>query len=83
MVDKTSLVKIGQLAKLAGILPSKIRYYVQEGLLSPVDRTRGGYYLFNRSESLDRLRLIDELQGRERLSLTEIKERLESQMENR
>lgn len=82
MVSKTSLVKIGQLAKLAGVLPSKIRYYVQEGLLSPVDRTRGGYYLFDESKSLDRLRLIDELRLRERLSLTEIKERLDSQMEN-
>lgn len=82
MVGKTSLVKIGQLAKLAGIFPSKIRYYVQEGLLSSVDRTRGGYYLFDESKSLDRLRLIDELQRRERLSLTEIKERLDSQMEN-
>lgn len=82
MVDKTPLLKIGQLAKLAGILPSKIRYYVQEGLLSPVDRTRGGYYLFDRSESLSRLRLIDKLRRKERLSLTEIKERLDSQIEN-
>lgn len=81
MVDKTSFVRIGQLAKLAGIFPSKIRYYVQEGLLSPADRTRGGYYLFNESRSLDRLRFINELQQRERLSLTEIKERLDSQME--
>lgn len=82
MVGETSLVKIGQLAKLAGILPSKIRYYVQEGLLSPVNRTRGGYYLFHESKSLDRLRLIYELQRRERLTLTEIKDRLDSQMEN-
>ena len=82
MISKTLLVKIGQLAKSAGIFPSKIRYYVQEGLLSPVDRTRGGYYLFDESKSLDRLRLIGELQRRERLSLTEIKERLDSQMEN-
>ncbi len=76
-----SLVKIGQLAKLAGILPSKVRYYVQEGLLSPVDRTRGGYYLFDESQALDRLKLIDELKNEDRLSLTEIKERLNSRME--
>lgn len=82
MLGETSLVKIGQLAKLAGILPSKIRYYVQEGLLSPVNRTRGGYCLFDESKSLDRLRLIYELQRRERLTLTEIKDRLDSQMEN-
>lgn len=76
-----SLVKIGQLAKLAGILPSKVRYYVQEGLLNPVDRTRGGYYLFDESQALDRLKLIDEFKSEDRLSLTEIKERLKSRME--
>lgn len=42
----------------------------------------GGYYLFDESKSLDWLRLIDELQWRERLSLTEIEERLDSQREN-
>lgn len=81
MSDGKSLVKIGQLAKLAGILPSKIRYYVQEGLLNPVDRTRGGYYLFDESQALDRLKFIDGLKNEDRLSLTEIKERLNSRME--
>ena len=70
------LVKIGQLAKQAGILPSKIRFYVQEGLIYPVDRTRGGYYLFEESEALDRLQLIMRLRTEERLSINEIKERI-------
>jgi DNA-binding transcriptional MerR regulator len=83
MGDKTSLVKIGQLARLAGILPSKVRYYVKEGLLNPVDRTRGGYFLFEKSESLSRLRLIDKLKNKERLSLAEIKDRLSLPTENR
>ena len=81
MSDGNSLVKIGQLATLAGLFPSKIRYYVQEGLLNPVDRTRGGYYLFDESQALDRLKFIDELKNEDRLSLTEIKERLNSRME--
>ena len=72
------LVKIGQLAKLAGVLPSKVRYYVQEGLLNPIDRTRGGYYLFDKSQALDRLKLIDELKSKDRFSLTEIKEKFNS-----
>ena len=76
MSNGKSLVKIGQLAKRAEILPSKVRYYVQEGLLYPVDRTRGGYYLFDESQALDRLKLIDDLKKEDRLSLTEIKERL-------
>ena len=36
------LIKTGQLAKLADILPSKVRFYVKEGLLSPADYTAGG-----------------------------------------
>ena len=70
------LVKIGQLARQAEILPSKIRFYMQEGLISPVDRTRGGYYLFDESEALDRLQLINRLRAEERLSLHEIKEKI-------
>jgi DNA-binding transcriptional MerR regulator len=73
--DKSS-IKIGQVAKLAGVLPSKVRYYVKEGLLKPVDRTKGGYYLFDKSKSLERLKLIEKLKNKERLSLIEIKERL-------
>ena len=81
MSDVKSLVKIGQLAKLAGILPSKVRYYVQEGLIDPVDRTKGGYFLFDKSQALGRLKLIDELKNKNRLSLAEIKERMNSRME--
>ncbi len=76
-----SLVKIGQLARLAEILPSKIRYYVQEGLLKPVDRTRGGYYLFDEPQALSRLKLIDELKSKNRLSLVEIKGIMNSPVE--
>ncbi len=79
MGDKTSLVKIGRIAQLASILPSKVRYYVKEGLLEPVDRTRGGYYLFDREKSLERLKRIEELKSKKRLSLPEIRERLNSQ----
>ena len=38
------LIKTGQLAKRAGILPSKVRFYVKEGILQPVDQTPGGYW---------------------------------------
>ena len=81
MTDKKSLVKIGRLAKIAGILPSKVRYYVKEGLLNPVDRTRGGYYLFDECQSSQRLKLINKLKNENRLSLAEIKERMNSLME--
>ena len=52
------LIKTGQLAKLAGVLPSKIRFYVQEGLLQPSGTTAGGYCLFDEKGTLSRLRQI-------------------------
>lgn len=73
------LVKIGQIANLAGVLPSKVRYYVKEGLLETVDRTRGGYYLFEITTSLERLKLIQEMKQKDRLSLPEIREKMKSQ----
>ncbi len=78
MVNKTSLAKIGRIAELAGVLPSKVRYYVKEGLLETVDRTKGGYYLFDMDKSLERLKLIEKLKSKERLYLPEIRERLNS-----
>ena len=56
------LIKTGQLAKRAGILPSKVRFYVREGILQPVSQTPGGYCLFDGQEAIERLREIDALQ---------------------
>ena len=36
-------MKIGELARQAGLAPSKIRFYEAAGLIGPVDRTAGGY----------------------------------------
>lgn len=69
-------MKVGVLAQEAGVLPSKIRYYVKEGLLEPVDQTQGGYFLFARRAALGRLRLIDRLQREKRLTIAEIRQRL-------
>ncbi len=70
------LIKTGQLAKLADILPSKVRFYVKEGLLSPADYTAGGYYLFEDTGALTQLDEIKRLQVVERLAIGEIRERL-------
>jgi DNA-binding transcriptional MerR regulator len=77
-LNRRILVKTGELAKQAGVLPSTIRFYVQEGLLHPIDQTPGGYRLFDQYQALERFRMIEELQTKERLTLTEIKERLVS-----
>ena len=70
------LIKTGQLAKRAGILPSKVRFYVREGILHPVSQTPGGYCLFDGQEAIERLREIDALQSKQRLTLGEIKQHL-------
>ena len=82
MIQKRNLIKIGKLSKIAGILPSKIRFYVQEGLLEVVDRTNGGYYLFDEQSAMIRLQLIEKMQKEQRLRLHEIREELNSKYSN-
>ena len=74
--EGNTLIKTGKLAQKAGILPSKIRYYVKEGLLNPADYTAGGYYLFDEQEALERIGQIGHLQVEERRTLSEIKSTL-------
>ena len=76
MIQKRNLIKIGKLSKIAGILPSKIRFYVQERLLEVTDRTNGGYYLFDEQSAVKRLKLIEKMQKEQRLLLHEIREEL-------
>ena len=70
------LIKTGQLAKRAGILPSKVRFYVREGILHPAGQTPGGYFLFDGEKAIERLHEIDTLQSKQRLTLGEIKHHL-------
>ncbi|QQS38890.1 MerR family DNA-binding transcriptional regulator [Candidatus Woesebacteria bacterium] len=68
-------VKVGQLALKAGVLPSTIRYYAKEGLLEVVEKTPGGYQLFDEDKSLKIISEVKRYQSK-RLSITEIKERI-------
>lgn len=47
-------MKIGELARKTGLTPSAIRFYEEQGLLSPISRTAGGYreYASNATERL-------------------------------
>ena len=56
-MDNLAPMRIGQLAGLAGIAPSAIRFYEQSGLLPPPERTAAGYRDYDRS-ALDRLQFI-------------------------
>lgn len=69
------LLKVGELAKRAGVLPSTVRYYTLQGLLSPAGHTQGGYALYDEVESLKRFRRIGELRD-QRYTIEEIKDKL-------
>ncbi len=55
------LITIGQLAKQAGLRTSALRFYEEQGLLTPETRTEAGYRLY-RPEALVRLRFIQRAQ---------------------
>ncbi len=62
MADKSGeLVTIGVLARRAGLRPSTLRYYEQEGLLQPASRSQSGYRLYA-PEAIDTLRFIQRAQ---------------------
>jgi len=61
---KLDLLKLGEIAALAGVLPSAIRYYSNLGLLKVSDYTQGKYRLFKKDETLARMAKIKELKNR-------------------
>ena len=75
---KESVLKIGGIAAEVGILPSHIRYYTRLGLLYEAGRTRGGYRLYRKTETIKVLKKILELK-KSGLSLDEIKNSLDKE----
>jgi DNA-binding transcriptional MerR regulator len=55
--DSTGLLTIGELARATGLTVRTIRYWSDEGVLTPVGRSAGGYRLYD-TESFARLELI-------------------------
>ncbi|MER5911517.1 MerR family transcriptional regulator [Streptomyces sp. NPDC001982] len=55
--DSTRLLTIGELARATGLTVRTIRYWSDEGVLTPVARSTGGYRLYD-AESAARLELI-------------------------
>lgn len=70
------LLKITDMAERAGVKPSTIRYYTEQGLLRPAKVTPGGHKLYEAKETLSRLRKIKGIS--EKPSLQEAKEILEN-----
>jgi len=70
------LLKIGEMAKLAGVLPSTIRYYTGLGLLEVAATTPGGQRLYDKEHTLSKVRMIKKIE-RQHLPLQTIRKILE------
>lgn len=68
--------RLSKVAGEYGILPSQIHFYIRKGLLSPAERTKGGFYLFT-NKDITALQQILRLQ-QQGLSLSQIKEKLDN-----
>ena len=53
---------IGEVARTAGVATPTLRYYEQEGLLSPTTRSRTGYRLYD-AQAVEQLRFIRSAQA--------------------
>lgn len=73
--EKSSLLKIGKLAKLSGEPVHTIRYWTKEGLLTVSSLSPGGYQLYAPA-MVQKVKEIRSLQADERLTLKEIKAKL-------
>ena len=60
-MDSTSLLKIGDFAKLAGTNLRTLRYYEELGLLQPAERSQCGFRYY-RPTDINRLDMIRQLQ---------------------
>lgn len=76
-VDSDRLLKIGELAKLAGVNNSTIRHWTKEGILKVSETTKTGYQLYH-SEELNTVKKILELKT-QRWTLSEIRLKLDSE----
>ena len=56
------LMTIGQVAQATGVTTPTLRYYEQEGLLSPTTRSRAGYRLYA-AQAIEQLRFIRSAQA--------------------
>ncbi len=78
---KDKYLKTGQIAKLADILPSTVRYYTNIGLLRVSGYTQGKYRLYEKEKTLSDIRRIQGL-IKKRYHLDEIKSMLQRERKN-
>ena len=70
------LLKIGEVAKVAGVLRTTVRYYTDIGLLKVATKLLpGGYRLYDRKETVEKIRKIQVISQQNR-TLGDIKQLL-------
>ena len=74
-VSARNLLHIGKIASLANVAIPTVRYYIDEELIKPEGKSKGGVMLFS-PKAAERIREIKRLQQKERLSIKEIRSRL-------
>jgi DNA-binding transcriptional MerR regulator len=67
-----NLLKIGEIARVAGIPLSTVRYYTDIGLLKVASHTKGGYRLYDKEETVNIIKRIKPVVERRR-TLQQIK----------
>jgi DNA-binding transcriptional MerR regulator len=70
-----NLLRIGEIAKVAKVPLSTVRYYTDIGLLKVASHTKGGYRLYDRGETLSIIRKIKPVVDKRR-TLMQIREDL-------
>ncbi len=70
--------QIGEVAQRTGLTQRTLRLYEERGLVTPADRTEGGFRLYSDAD-IDRVDLIKKLQGLLGFTLAEIKEMVEAE----
>ena len=74
-IEPEELIRIGELARKTGETIHTLHFWIKEGLIKGKDKTKGGYQLFDK-ETIERIKEIRDLQQNQRLTLSEIKQRL-------
>ena len=69
------LLKTGEIAVRAEILPSTIRYYTDIGLIKVVQFTKGGYRLYDMEDTISRLNVVKTI-NMNKVKLSDIKKNL-------
>ena len=68
---ENGLLKIGEIAREAGVKESTVRYYTEVGIIEVAETTDTGYRLYDRDETIRRLKAIREV-NESKMTLSQI-----------